>query len=309
MKALSLYLSKKKLTTLLRSYVSFLCRGHATVSRRKIRHPCAGAMQQCPEEKSVILVQGPCNSVQRKRRRQACVGNEATSFASRGRLLREIRTFGRAVEGSIVSLLTNTMGGLSGERRGGDISGAVSAPFLVVARLHARALALDLAGGIRCPPFVIRKAHANDGSSTPRRKRSAIRSISRASSSAASTHLVRGGLLARGRVSSTLLKHQCNSSAPSRGKVTRSRQNTMRVHPSLPSTFLHGFALQCRTCAASCTGAFFTTLLSQYASVLPRALSPTPSSRPGCVGTPSIRARKEDRFALERLLALLRACS
>ena len=37
-----------------------------------------------------------------------------------------------------------------------------------------------------------------------------------------------------------------------------------RVQPSLPSIFLHGFARQCRTCAAKCTGALFTTLLSQY---------------------------------------------
>ena len=46
--------------------------------------------------------------------------------------------------------------------------------------------------------------------------------------------------------------------------MTGSRQNTMRIQPSLPSIFLHGFARQCRTRAASCTGALFTTLLSQY---------------------------------------------
>ena len=67
------------------------------------------------------------------------------------------------------------MGGLSGGRRGGDVSGAASAPSLVVARLLARALALDLACGIRYPPFFIRKAYASDGSSTPRRKSSAMR--------------------------------------------------------------------------------------------------------------------------------------
>ena len=61
-----LYRSKKKqnLTTLLRLYVSFLCRSHATVSRKK--------------RKSSSLC----------RVRYSC------------RLLREIRTFGRAVEGS-----------------------------------------------------------------------------------------------------------------------------------------------------------------------------------------------------------------
>ena len=149
---------------------------------------------------NVILAQGPCDSVQRKIRRQA---------------RREVRTSGPALEGSIVSLLVNTMGGLSGGRRGGDVSGAASAPSLVVARLLARALALDLACGIRCPPFVIRKAYASDGSSTPRRKSSAMRrlccstrrakrSISLASASGASLLLVRGGLLARGRISSPL---------------------------------------------------------------------------------------------------------
>ena len=40
---------KKNLTTLLRSYMPFLCRGHAAVSRIN-RHPCAGAMQHCPAE-------------------------------------------------------------------------------------------------------------------------------------------------------------------------------------------------------------------------------------------------------------------
>ena len=109
---------------------------------------------------TVILVQGPCGSVQRKIRRQA---------------RHEVRTSGPALEGAIVSPLVNTMGGLSGGRRGGDVSGAASAPSLVVARLLARALALDLACGIRCPPFVIRKAYASDGSSTPRRKSSAMR--------------------------------------------------------------------------------------------------------------------------------------
>ena len=124
-------------------------------------HLCTEAMQQCPEEEnSVILAQGPCDSVQRKKRRQAHP---------------EVRTSGPALEGSIVSPLMNTMGGLSGGRRGGDVSGAASAPSLVDTRLLARALAMDLACGIRCPPFVIQKAYASDGSSTPRRKTSAMR--------------------------------------------------------------------------------------------------------------------------------------
>ena len=66
---------------------------------------------------TVILAQAPCNSVQRKIRRQA---------------RHEVRTSGPALEGSIVSPLVNTMGGLSGGRRGGDVSGAASAPSLVV---------------------------------------------------------------------------------------------------------------------------------------------------------------------------------
>ena len=88
-------------------------------------HLCAGVSRR---RNSVILAQEPWDSVRRKIRRQACVGNEATSSASRGIPLCEIRTSGPALEGSIVSLLLNTMGGLSGGRRGGDVSGAASAP-------------------------------------------------------------------------------------------------------------------------------------------------------------------------------------
>ena len=55
---------------------------------------------------TVIIAQGPCNSVQRKIRRQA---------------RHEVRTSEPALEGSIVSPLVNTMGGLSGGRRGGDV--------------------------------------------------------------------------------------------------------------------------------------------------------------------------------------------
>ena len=154
-----LCIGQKKKTTHLRSCVSFLCRGHAAVSRvtPSLRRSHGTVSRR---RNSVIPVQGPCDSVQRKIRRQA---------------RREVRTSGPALDGSIVSPLVNTMGGLSGGRRGGDMSGAASAPSLVVARLRARALALDLACGIRCPPFVIRKAHASDGSSTPGRKSSAIR--------------------------------------------------------------------------------------------------------------------------------------
>ena len=93
---------------------------------------------QIPREVHVILVQGPCSDFRSVSRREA-------DHQVRGRLLFVIRTFGRADEGSIVSPRTNTIGGLSGGRRGGDLSGAGSAPSFVVTRLRARALALDLA--------------------------------------------------------------------------------------------------------------------------------------------------------------------
>ena len=60
------------------------------------------------------------------------------------------------------------------------------------------------------------------------------------------------------------LQPQCCLQCSLEGRVIGSRQNTMRVHPSLPSTFLHGFALQYRTCDTNCTGALFNTLFSQY---------------------------------------------
>ena len=123
-------------------------------------HPCAGAVQPRTE---------------RRENRHSRAGATIVSSASRGWLLREIRTFGRAVEGSSVSPLTNTMGGLSGGGRGGDTSGAVSAPSFVVARLRDRALALDMTCGTWCPPFVIRKAYGIEGSSAPRRKSSVTR--------------------------------------------------------------------------------------------------------------------------------------
>ena len=56
--------------------------------------------------------------------------------------------------------------------------------------------------------------------------------------------------MGRGRASSPLSAAAVLLPALPRGRVTRSRQNTMRVQPSLPSIFLHGFARQCRTCSA-----------------------------------------------------------
>ena len=134
--------------------------------------------------------------------------SHASSLCWGPRQSSSIRTFGRAVEGSSVSPLTNTMGGLSGGGRGSDTSRASSAPSFVIARLRTRASALDLACGTCCPPFVIRKAYTIDDSSTPRRKSPTMcrlycatwcarHSSSLASVLGASMHLARGGLLGR----------------------------------------------------------------------------------------------------------------
>ena len=135
----SVSFKKKNLTTHLRSYVQELC--GSIQKEGKLADFVQGPYSNVRKEKTVILVQGLCNSIQRERRRQTCVEEGAASSTSRGLLLREIRTFGRAVEGSNLSPITNTIGGLSGGRRGGDMSGAASAPSLVVARLRTRALA------------------------------------------------------------------------------------------------------------------------------------------------------------------------
>ena len=81
----------------------------------------------------------------------ACEGTTLIFTVSLSRLMREIRTFGHAVEGSSVSPLTNAMGGLSGGRRGGDTSGAITAPSFVGARPRVRPL-----------PFVFASGHAAD---------------------------------------------------------------------------------------------------------------------------------------------------
>ena len=154
-------------------------RGHAALLLQKKNpvctcHPCTkdNAIFLCAFfffEKKVQLI--PC----RRENRHSCAGSPIISCAFHGRFFRVIRTFGRAVEGSSVSPLTNTMGGLSGGGRGGDTSGVCSAPSFVIAWLRARSLALDLVFGTCCPPFVIWKAYTIDGSSTPRRKSSAMR--------------------------------------------------------------------------------------------------------------------------------------
>ena len=65
--------------------------------------------------KNVQLI--PC----RRENLHSCAGSPTISSTFRGR---------RAVEGSSVSPLTNTMGGLSGGGRGGDTSGVCLCPFI-----------------------------------------------------------------------------------------------------------------------------------------------------------------------------------
>ena len=117
------------------------------------------------------LHKGPCKISLRKKKNNVqlipCRRGNFHSCAESprvcGRLFRDIRTFGRAVEGSRVSPLTNTMGGLSSGGRGCDTSGVCSAPSLIIiCWLRARTLALDLGWGTCCPPFVIGKAYTRD---------------------------------------------------------------------------------------------------------------------------------------------------
>ena len=167
----------------------------------------------------------------------------------------ETRTFGRAVEGSSVSPLMNAVGGLSGGRRGGDTSGAITASSFVGAGLRVPPKAFVFAPGTCCPLFFMREAYANDGSSTSRRKRSAMRWLTasnlRASRSPASVLVVsmlrsRGVLAVPGCASRfPFCNNSAASSAGSSGSVIESRQNTMRIQPS------------------SCIGELFTTLPSQ----------------------------------------------
>ena len=127
-------------------------------------HSCAGAMKQYPESQ-----RSEEETPSSLRRMQQCPEEDKASGSSRSSYLRtSTRGFHRFAP-------REHHGRSFRRRRGGDVSGAASAPSLVVARLLARALALDLACGIRCPPFFIRKAYASDGSSTPRRKSSAMR--------------------------------------------------------------------------------------------------------------------------------------
>ena len=92
-------------------------------------HSCAGAMQQYPE--SHHLCTKPCSSVQKKKLRhpcawamQHCPAEAKASSSIRSSYLRT------SIGGTIVSPLVNTTSGLSGGRRGGGVSGAAPAPSL-----------------------------------------------------------------------------------------------------------------------------------------------------------------------------------
>ena len=88
----------------------------------------------------------PCKiSLRKKKNVQPipCRRENRHSFAGSpiicGRLFRDIRTFGRAVEGSSVSPLKNAMG------RESATSGVCSAPSLIISWLRARAFGLGFA--------------------------------------------------------------------------------------------------------------------------------------------------------------------
>ena len=106
----------------------------------------------------------------------------------------------------------------------GDTSGVCSAPSFVIARLRARALALDLACGTCCPPFVIGKAYTIEAS-TPRRKSSAMRQLycstrcarrctSLASVLGASTLLARGASWSGAVLPHTFLQYCSQPASP-----------------------------------------------------------------------------------------------
>ena len=125
--------------------VTSLHRGHAKRFKFLTCHQ-KGAMLHFFKKKKqyvrVILAQRAMQffSVQKKKPAIFFPVEEKGSPILCGRLFRDIRTFGRAVEGSSVSP-PNTMGGLSGGRLGSDTSGASSASSFIISRLRARALA------------------------------------------------------------------------------------------------------------------------------------------------------------------------
>ena len=76
----------------------------------------------------------------------------------------------------------------------------------------------------------------------------------------------------------------------------------MRMHLSLPSVFLHGFARAMPHVRRQVHWrALHHVALPVSFSRSPRALVPTPSSPPSCAGTPPTRARTVDRAGREPL--------
>ena len=269
-------------------------RGHATLLLEK-RGMYVSSLHKGPrkislrKKKKVQLT--PC----RRENRHSCEGSPVLC----GRFFRDIRTFGRAVEGSSVSPLTNTVGGLSGGGRGSDMSGVCSAPSLIISRLRARALALDLGCGTCCPPFVIRKADTIEGSSTPRRKspamcglscstRCARRSTSLASVLGASMLLARGASWSGAELPHSLLQLQCCFQRSLEGENDR-----VQAEHDACFAFL---ALDFFFCTDSLDSAVHAPLIAlvrssprcspSTTSTPPRVLVPAPSSPPDCAGTP-----------------------
>ena len=113
-------------------------------------HPCAEAMQIYPSNQSLHFSVEKKNisdssALCRDHDNLHCILSVEEKLHCTAGLLRDIRTFGRAVEGISV---TNAMGGLS---------------------------------STCCPPLFMRTAYANDGSCNPRRKTSAMRCLTASS--------------------------------------------------------------------------------------------------------------------------------
>ena len=219
-----------------------------------------------------------------------CPAEDKTSGSSRSSHLRtSIRRFHRFAP-------REHHGRLSGGRRGGDVSGAASAPSLGPAACPSFGLGFGLWNPL---PSLCHQ----EGIRQRRLQHTPTQELSHALTCAVPlgvlsapfpSHLRQEprcfsfeGASWRGAVfPHSFLQPQCCFQCSLRVRVIGSRQSTMRVHPSLPSTFLHGFALQYRTCDTNCTGALFQhAVLPELPSELPRVLLPTPSSRPSCAGT------------------------
>ena len=114
-----------------------------------------------------------CANPKKRAKSRAADATVQLSHALRARF--HCEKWKRAVEGSNVSPLRNTMGGLSGWRRG-----VTHQESVLLLHSSSPGCLPELWPWIWpvesvAPPFFIRKAYASDGSSTPRRKSSAMR--------------------------------------------------------------------------------------------------------------------------------------